>query len=58
MLRRTGLGTLGEPSLDTIETVAQRMASHLHWDSRRFDDEVEAMRDRYWPKRAPASTPA
>jgi glycerol-3-phosphate dehydrogenase len=58
MLRRTGLGTLGEPSLDTIETVAQRMASHLHWDSRRFDDEVETMRDRYWPKRAPASTPA
>jgi len=57
MLRRTGLGTLGEPSLDTIETVAQRMASHLDWNSQRFDDEVEAMRDRYWPARAPTPTP-
>lgn len=58
MLRRTGIGTLGEPSLDTIETVAQRMASHLNWDSRRFDDEVETMRDRYWPARSSAPTPA
>ena len=58
LFRRTGIGTLGEPSLDTLETVAQRMASLLQWDSQRFDDEVETMRERYRPARSPASTSA
>lgn len=58
LFRRTGLGTLGEPSLDTLETVAQRMASLLQWESRRFDDEVEAMRERYWPPLSPTPTSA
>ncbi len=53
LFRRTGIGTLGEPSLDTLEAVAQRMASLLRWDSRRFDDEVETMRERYRPARSP-----
>ena len=56
LLRRTGMGTLGEPSLDTMEAVAQRMAGLLNWDTHRFDDEVETMRDRYWPARSPAPT--
>ena len=56
--RRTGIGTVGEPSLDTIEAVAQRMAGLLNWDTHRFDDEVETMRDRYWPARSPTPTTA
>jgi glycerol-3-phosphate dehydrogenase len=56
LLRRTGMGTLGAPSLDTMEAVAQRMASRLNWSSQRFDDEVETMRERYWPASSPAST--
>ncbi len=56
LLRRTGMGTLGEPSLDTIEAVAQRMAGLLNWDTHRFDDEVETMRDHYWPARSSASS--
>jgi glycerol-3-phosphate dehydrogenase len=58
LLRRTGIGTLGEPSLDTLEAVAQRMAGLLNWDTHRFDDEVETMRDRYWPARSPTPTTA
>lgn len=58
LLRRTGIGTLGAPSLDTMEAVAQRMASRLDWDSQRFDDEVETMRDRYWTAPSTASTTA
>lgn len=58
LFRRTGIGTLGEPSLDTLEMVAQRMASLLQWDSQRFDDEVETMRERYQPARTPVPTSA
>jgi hypothetical protein len=34
------------------------MAGLLNWDTHRFDDEVETMRDRYWPARSPTPTTA
>lgn len=39
--RRTGLGSLGPPEPDTLETIAQRMAHRLDWTAARIDEELE-----------------
>lgn len=42
LLRRTGLGTLGHPGRDQLETIAGVVASELGWDDTRRSAEVEA----------------
>ncbi|MGB5092283.1 MAG: glycerol-3-phosphate dehydrogenase/oxidase [Parvibaculum sp.] len=44
VFRRTGLGTLGDPGVATINTVAQIMASELGWDETRIAREIAATR--------------
>jgi glycerol-3-phosphate dehydrogenase len=42
MLRRTGIGTLGDPGEHCIRLCAQRMGEALSWSSDRVDKEIEA----------------
>jgi glycerol-3-phosphate dehydrogenase len=44
VLRRTGIGSLGEAGGDTLEETAQAAASELGWDRERICAEVEGVR--------------
>ncbi|MCB1169317.1 MAG: glycerol-3-phosphate dehydrogenase/oxidase [Leptospiraceae bacterium] len=44
--RRTGLGTLGLPSLDILEQIAGAMQSELGWSDAQRKKEIEQARDR------------
>jgi glycerol-3-phosphate dehydrogenase len=39
MLRRTGIGTLGNPGKDIIEKIAHIAAEMLNWDQKRIEEE-------------------
>jgi glycerol-3-phosphate dehydrogenase len=41
LVRRTGLGTLGNPGTTALETIARIAARELKWDQRRIDQELE-----------------
>ena len=41
LLRRTGIGTLGNPGSKVLETVVQIAARELKWDTARVDSELE-----------------
>lgn len=43
VMRRTGIGTLGNPGDDVLRKVAQVAADELHWDQQRMEKEVEAV---------------
>jgi glycerol-3-phosphate dehydrogenase len=42
LIRRTGLGTLGNPGESALKAVAEAAARELNWDGARFDRELEA----------------
>jgi glycerol-3-phosphate dehydrogenase len=44
LIRRTGIGTLGHPGEQVIETISQLAARELKWDRARLDRELEAAR--------------
>jgi glycerol-3-phosphate dehydrogenase len=46
LIRRTGIGTLGHPGEQALETVAQIAARELKWDRARLDRELEEARKR------------
>lgn len=43
MLRRTGLGTLGNPGASVIRKIAETAASELKWDSARMNTEIDTV---------------
>ncbi len=45
LLRRTGIGTLGDPGDETIASVADIAAAELHWNSGRKADEISEIKE-------------
>ena len=45
LFRRTGLCTLGNPGIETIEKVADTMASELKWKKKRKNEEIDKIMD-------------
>jgi len=45
ILRRTGIGTLGNPGAGPIEAVAEIAARELNWNSARTDRELQTVCD-------------
>lgn len=43
IMRRTGIGQLGNPGIAALETSAAAMAPELHWDAARKQREIEAV---------------
>ena len=41
LLRRTGIGTLGNPGREVLETVARAAAGELNWSTARTDLELD-----------------
>jgi glycerol-3-phosphate dehydrogenase len=50
LFRRTGLCTLGNPGLDTIEKVADTMSSELKWKKNKKNEEIEKVLDSFTVK--------
>ncbi len=47
VFRRTGIGTLGNPGEDVLESVADVMSNELGWDKARRNKELDAVLDTY-----------
>ena len=47
VLRRTGLGTIGDPGQDVLRRCAELMAPELGWDRSVIENEVTLVRDRF-----------
>jgi len=47
MLRRTGIGTLGNPGKDIIEKIIKLAAEMLHWDKKRIEVENASVKRVY-----------
>jgi glycerol-3-phosphate dehydrogenase len=43
MLRRTGIGTLGNPGKDILDKIIKIAAKMLNWDNARIEEETESM---------------
>ena len=41
LLRRTGIGTLGNPGTVVLDTIAEIASSELKWSAARVDNELE-----------------
>ncbi len=41
LLRRTGIGTLGNPGSRVLETIAEMASKELKWSAERIDSELE-----------------